>query len=333
MASTLEELQQQLLQGAQAQSSLTGLDERAVRANALRDRVIPTVNQYGAASPFQQLDAAFGRYQGKRDMKAIDAERATARDQMAGAKNALPMYNAQQAENALKLAAANRLEDQGIAREQELYERDKPIVVNKNSQLVTSDGKLVRAAAASGDVDPLALVADQSGLGRILRSDDLEAATGMFDPRRWAGSAGYDLSDVGIGEDTGQGDRIKALQLDMSGARINQVKTNLEGLGVNPTDKDLQVAFADIPTANDQPAVWALWSRDQYLPLLEKAARLAVASGKKTPEEAQAMVAAARADVAYAVNKYVDGGTPAATPNSGTPAATPNSGFSIKRLS
>ena len=332
MATTLEELQQQLIQGAQAQGQLTGLDERAVRANALRDRVIPTVNQYGAASPFQQLDAAFGRYQGKRDMKAIDAERATARDQMAGAKNALPMYNAQQAENALKLAAASRLEDQGIAREQELYERNKPIVVSQNSQLLTADGKLVRAAATD-EVDPFALVADQSGLGRILRSDDLEAATGMFDPRRWAGAAGYDLSDVGIGEDTGQGDRIKALQLDMSGARINQVKTNLEGLGVNPTDKDLQVAFADIPTANDQPAVWALWSRDQYLPLLEKAARLAVASGRKTPEEAQAMVAAARADIAYAVNKYVDGGTPAATPNSGTPAATPNSGFSIKRLS
>ena len=308
MASTLEELQQQLIQGAQAQSSLTGLDERAVRANALRDREMPTVNQYGAASPFQQLDAAFGRYQGKRDMKAIDAERATAREQIAQTANALPLYKQQ-------------------------YEENKPLKLGKNEQLVTSDGKLVKsAAAAASGVDPLALVADQSALGRILRSDDLEAATGMFDPRRWAGAGGYDLSDIGIGEDTGQGDRIKAVQLDMSGARINQVKTNLEGLGINPTDKDLQVAFADIPTANDQPAVWALWSRDQYLPLLEKAARLSVASGKKTPEEAQAMVAAARADVAYAVNKYVDGGTPAATQNSGTPAATQNSGFSIKRL-
>ena len=308
MASTLEELQQQLTQGAQARSQLTGLDERAVRANALRDRPIPTVNQYGAASPFQQLDAAFGRYQGKRDMKAIDAERATAREQIAQTANALPLYKQQ-------------------------YEENKPLKLGKNEQLVTSDGKLVKsAAAADSGVDPLALVADQSALGRILRSDDLEAATGMFDPRRWAGAGGYDLSDIGIGEDTGQGDRIKAVQLDMSGARINQVKTNLEGLGVNPTDKDLQVAFADIPTANDQPAVWALWSRDQYLPLLEKAARLSVASGKKTPEEAQAMVAAARADVAYAINKYVDGGTPAATQNSGTPAATQNSGFSIKRL-
>ena len=308
MATTLEELQQQLTQGAQARSQLTGLDERAVRANALRDRPIPTVNQYGAASPFQQLDAAFGRYQGKRDMKAIDAERATAREQIAQTANALPLYKQQ-------------------------YEENKPLKLGKNEQLVTSDGKLVKsAAAAASGVDPLALVADQSALGRILRSDDLEAATGMFDPRRWAGAGGYDLSDIGIGEDTGQGDRIKAVQLDMSGARINQVKTNLEGLGVNPTDKDLQVAFADIPTANDQPAVWALWSRDQYLPLLEKAARLSVASGKKTPEEAQAMVAAARADVAYAVNKYVDGGTPAATQNSGTPAATQNSGFSIKRL-
>ena len=308
MASTLEELQQQLTQGAQARSQLTGLDERAVRANALRDREMPTVNQYGAASPFQQLDAAFGRYQGKRDMKAIDAERATAREQIAQTANALPLYKQQ-------------------------YEENKPLKLGKNEQLVTSDGKLVKsAAAAASGVDPLALVADQSALGRILRSDDLEAATGMFDPRRWAGAGGYDLSDIGIGEDTGQGDRIKAVQLDMSGARINQVKTNLEGLGVNPTDKDLQVAFADIPTANDQPAVWALWSRDQYLPLLEKAARLSVASGKKTPEEAQAMVAAARADVAYAVNKYVDGGTPAATQNSGTPAATQNSGFSIKRL-
>ena len=310
MANTLEELEQQLLQSAQAQSSLTGLDERAVRANALRGREIPTVNQYGAASPFQQLDAAFGRYQGKRDMKAIDAERAIARNQIAKTANALPLYNAKIAEE----------------------KRNKPIVMNNTSSLVNPvTGEVIIAAAGTNDVDPLATVADQTGLGRILRSPVLEQATGMFDPKRWLGAAGYDLSDIGIGEDTGEGDQIKALQLDMSGARINQVKTNLEGLGINPTDKDLQVAFADIPTANDQPAVWALWARDQYLPLLEKAARLSVTSGRTTPETAQAMVAAAKTDVDYAVNKYVDNGTPAA-PTGSTPAAAPNGGFSIKRL-
>ena len=121
MASTLEELQQQLIQGAQAQSSLTGLDERAVRANALRDREMPTVNQYGAASPFQQLDAAFGRYQGKRDMKAIDAERATAREQIAQTANALPLYKQQ-------------------------YEENKPITLGAGERLVTSSGEQIAGA-------------------------------------------------------------------------------------------------------------------------------------------------------------------------------------------
>ena len=121
MATTLEELQQQLIQGAQAQSSLTGLDERAVRANALRDREMPTVNQYGAASPFQQLDAAFGRYQGKRDMKAIDAERATAREQIAQTANALPLYKQQ-------------------------YEENKPITLGAGERLVTSSGEQIAGA-------------------------------------------------------------------------------------------------------------------------------------------------------------------------------------------
>ena len=121
MATTLEELQQQLTQGAQARSQLTGLDERAVRANALRDREMPTVNQYGAASPFQQLDAAFGRYQGKRDMKAIDAERATAREQIAQTANALPLYKQQ-------------------------YEENKPITLGAGERLVTSSGEQIAGA-------------------------------------------------------------------------------------------------------------------------------------------------------------------------------------------
>tara|TARA_R110002167_G_scaffold83068_1_gene226141 strand:+ start:845 stop:1924 length:1080 start_codon:yes stop_codon:yes gene_type:complete len=115
MASTLEELQQQLLQGAQASGNLAGLDERYERANALRDQPIQEMRGNATGTGLSAIANLMNSYTGNKRAAAIEPQRATAREQMAGAKNALPMYQAQKAEEATALAAQNRLQDQGIA--------------------------------------------------------------------------------------------------------------------------------------------------------------------------------------------------------------------------
>ena len=126
MASTLDELQQQLLQGDQASGNLAGLNERYERANALRDQPIQIMKGSPSGTGLSAIASMMNSYTGNKRAAALEPQRATAREQMAGAKHALPMYQARQNENryqeglltdqaAIDLAAANRLEDQGIA--------------------------------------------------------------------------------------------------------------------------------------------------------------------------------------------------------------------------
>jgi hypothetical protein len=130
------------------------------------------------------------------------------------------------------------------------------------------------------EVDPLALVAKPDLITQILTSKFLGDATGALDIDRLLGEYGYSVNK----DDPLYGEKIQALSLKMSDIGIDQVKTNLEGLGVNPTDKDLAVAFDSIPTSIDQPFTWVEWSRSQYLPALEKAFDRAIQEGSATSE-------------------------------------------------
>ena len=125
MATNLDELSLLLNQGAQASGNLAGLDERYERANALRDQPIQEMRGNATGTGLSAIANLMNSYTGNKRAAAIEPQRATAREQMAGAKNALPMYQAQQNENryqeglltdqaAIDLTAANRLEDQDI---------------------------------------------------------------------------------------------------------------------------------------------------------------------------------------------------------------------------
>jgi hypothetical protein len=165
------------------------------------------------------------------------------------------------------------------------------------------------------DGDAMSKVGDPDLMVSILDSDYLESATGFLDPKSIAGSFGYSAADV-TGGDTREGPRIQALQSKMADIGIDSVKTNLEGLGINPTDKDLEVAFASIPDKNTQPLAWVIWTRDQYLPMLEKAAIKSVKEGTISQEDMDAYLADVRAGVERGTARYDADPTAPAAPSS-----------------
>tara|TARA_R110000824_G_C15218280_1_gene677346 strand:+ start:934 stop:2166 length:1233 start_codon:yes stop_codon:yes gene_type:complete len=346
MATNLDELSLLLNQGAQASGNLAGLDEQYERANALRDQPIQEMRGNATGTGLSAIANLMNSYTGNKRAAAIEPQRATAREQMAGAKNALPMYQAQKAEEATALAAQNRLQDQQDKKEAALLlataqadAMNNPVTYvspdgtgeitgypTKGGGLVDNSGvpidisgkvpytdyatainkKAKTGANAKGFVDPMAKVGAPSLIASILDSDDLAAATGTADPSRWLGKFGYDTADFGLSDDVSQGERIQALQSKMSDVGINTVKTNLEGLGINPTDKDLEVAFASIPDAGTQPLAWAVWVRDQYLPALIDAGGRSVAAGTADSAQIATHVQQIEESMQRALAKYGD---------------------------
>ena len=165
---------------------------------------------------------------------------------------------------------------------------------------------LAKAKSGSGGLkvaeDPLVKVGSPDLVSQILDSEFLEPATGFFDFKRQIGRFGYGTPNSPKGE----GENIQALQAKMSDVGIDSVKTNLEGLGINPTDKDMAVAFASIPDADTQPLAWAIWTRDQYLPMLQKAGAKAVANGTASLQVIDQYLAKVTNSMNGALVKYGD---------------------------
>tara|TARA_R110002167_G_scaffold252882_1_gene459223 strand:- start:3413 stop:4678 length:1266 start_codon:yes stop_codon:yes gene_type:complete len=111
----LDDLQLTLNNQATAEGELAGLDEQYARAEALRGRQQPKVNQYGTVSPLAVLANVVGNSNARKQLRELEPQRAAARASIAASKNALPMYNAKLAEEAVNLKAANRTEDRGWA--------------------------------------------------------------------------------------------------------------------------------------------------------------------------------------------------------------------------
>lgn len=143
MATNLDELSLLLNQGAQASGNLAGLDERYERANALRDQPIQEMRGNATGTGLSAIANLMNSYTGNKRAAAIEPQRATAREQMAGAKNALPMYQARQNETryqdkllvdqtAIDLAADIRKEDLGI--EDKVRSQDQANVLQEEAE-------------------------------------------------------------------------------------------------------------------------------------------------------------------------------------------------------
>jgi hypothetical protein len=189
------------------------------------------------------------------------------------------------------------------------------LITHEHYSKQTNAVRIAQKTGKNEDGDDLDRVGPPDLMAGILDNELLPKATGTLDPRRWAGAMGLGFGDVQrmVGmEGNDEGSRIQALHSNMDKVAIDSVKTNLQGLGINPTDKDLDVAFASIPDKGTQPLAWAMWTRDQYLPMLREAGTNAVAAGTITQEKLDSYIGKVQKSTDVAMTKYGAEGAPAA---------------------
>jgi hypothetical protein len=99
-------------------------------------------------------------------------------------------------------------------------------------------------------------------ISQAITSPLMTAATGKF----------YDIPKQ-LGEFTGLLPEVQSQQNLLKEISLKAAAPTLEKLGVNPTDKDLQVAFDSVPSASDEPRTWIDWYKTRYMPRMLSAIR------------------------------------------------------------
>ena len=98
---------------------------------------------------------------------------------------------------------------------------------------------------------------DADFISKALSSDLIQAATGAF----------YDAPRLAA-KFTGAAPEVQSLQNGLAQITATGAAPMLSTLGVNPTDKDLEVAFGTVPQESNEPQVWRDWYADRYAPRL-----------------------------------------------------------------
>jgi hypothetical protein len=150
----------------------------------------------------------------------------------------------------------------------------------------TQQIKATKSGSGKDDVDPMATVGEPDLVAGLITNELFDRALGALNPERYAGGFGYGYDS----DDPDIGPKLQSIHKNIDSVRIDTVKANLEGLGINPTDKDLAVAFESIPDKNTQPLAWVMWVEDQYIPMLVKAGTRAVQDGTISRDNLQAYV-------------------------------------------
>lgn len=110
-----------------------------------------------------------------------------------------------------------------------------------------------------------------------LLSADFISST-MKDPLMQAATGSwYDIPKL-LAKYTGLNPEVQSVNNELAQITAEAAAPLLSTLGVNPTDKDLQVAFGTVPKDTDQPQVWFDWYRDRYAP------RLRMMVGRDNPQ-------------------------------------------------
>jgi hypothetical protein len=174
------------------------------------------------------------------------------------------------------------------------------------------DAKDKSALAKAKGGDPMAQTPKPDIVSSVITDKNLEAGTGLFDPRQWLGRLGIDMPVIGK---KGEGEKIQQVQGKMADIGLDAVKSNLEGLGAQPTDKDMDVAFASIPDRFSQPSTWVVWARDMYLPMLDKAFVKAEKAGTLDKPAALKYYNQVKESIAQGEAMWIDKKPPAAAPD------------------
>ena len=125
------------------------------------------------------------------------------------------------------------------------------------------------------DLEGIDAQINASTMGRVLSSPVFEEATGTFDPERFLGK--------NIPTDA-SGRAIQSLNIDMDDMKVNGVAPILGIMGVNPTDKDMELALETMVSSGDQPRAWIDYVRNKFAPRAREVALMRLASGESTRE-------------------------------------------------
>lgn len=111
------------------------------------------------------------------------------------------------------------------------------------------------------DVQDMRALTTASTLGHVLSSDQFAQTVGPLEVRR-AFARQFPLGE--------QGRERQSVLKNIENARTDLFGPVLEMLGVNPTDKDAEIAFATVPGVNDDPQVWTNYVRDIFAPRTQR---------------------------------------------------------------
>ena len=140
-------------------------------------------------------------------------------------------------------------------------------------------GSVPRAAnfkrAEEVDLSDISAQINASTMGRILSSPVFEEATGTFDLERF----------IGKNIPTTESARaIQSLNIAMDDMKVNGVAPILGIMGVNPTDKDMELALETMVSSGDQPRAWIDYVRNTFARRAREVALMRLASGESTRE-------------------------------------------------
>lgn len=160
-------------------------------------------------------------------------------------------------------------------------------------------------------------------ISKTLVSPLMQGATGAF----------YDAPKQ-LAKFTGAFPEVQSKQNELSQITATAAAPMLATLGVNPTDKDLEVAFSTVPTEGNEPQVWRDWYAKRYAPLLlykistGKKPELAAGMARQIEETIRQMdenIARNKTEGVFKLPQMSSGGMDAAQPQTSPTAAQPSS--------
>lgn len=104
-------------------------------------------------------------------------------------------------------------------------------------------------------------ITTSSTLANILTSPQFAQSVGPLELRR----PFAEIFPSGV-----QGRERQSVLLNINNAKAELFGPVLSQLGVNPTDKDAEIAFETVPSVNDDPQVWTNYIRDIFAPRTQR---------------------------------------------------------------
>ena len=111
-----------------------------------------------------------------------------------------------------------------------------------------------------------------SRMSRIMNYDNLRGATGRWDASRML-SSDFKLP---LSE---QQEKDQAMGITMAAAKTEALAPILSIMGVNPTDRDMELAMSTVPSADDQPMAWFDYVEFEFAPAARNTAMRMIREG------------------------------------------------------